>query len=265
MDTDASDTGIGVLSQVDDEGRERFIAYGSRLLTKSERKYCVTRREILAVVTFIQQYRPYLICRKFTLRTDHGSVTWLRNFKEPEGQLARWLERLQELDFEIVHRRGSAHRNADSLSRLPCRQCGRASHGTTSEIAATALQGPLVKPSDSLHEQQLADQSLGPIIWGRETSNKPGARSFEAATSKSTRRLLQIWDQLVLHQGVLYRQCNSPDGSGRLQVVVPDSLRQEVLSDLHKGALGGHLGTDKTLGRLKERFYWPGHYKDVRE
>ena len=167
---------------MDDEGRERFIAYGSRLLTKPERKYCVTRREILAVVTFVQQYRPYLICRKFTLRTDHGSVTWLRNFKEPEGQLARWLERLQELDFEIVHRRGSAHRNADSLSRLPCRQCGRASHGTTSEIAATALQGPLVKPSDSLHEQQLADQSLGPIIWGRETSNKPGARSFEAAT-----------------------------------------------------------------------------------
>ena len=115
LDTDASDTGIGgVLSQVDDQGQERVIAYGSRLLTKPERKYCVTRRELLAVVTFVRQYRPYLICRKFTLRTDHGSLTWLRNFKEPDGQLARWLERLQELDFEIVHRRGSTHTNADS-------------------------------------------------------------------------------------------------------------------------------------------------------
>ena len=80
LDTDASDTGIGgVLSQVDGEGRERVIAYGSRLLTKPERQYCVTRRELLAVVTFIQQYRPYLVCRRFTLRTDHGSLTWLRS------------------------------------------------------------------------------------------------------------------------------------------------------------------------------------------
>ena len=57
LDTDASDTGLGgVLSQADDQGRERVIAYGSRLLTKPERKYCVTRRELLAAVTFIQQY-----------------------------------------------------------------------------------------------------------------------------------------------------------------------------------------------------------------
>ena len=47
--------------------------------------------------------------------------------------------------------------------------------------------------------------------------------------------------------------------------MVPDALQREVLSDLHEGAAGGHLGSDKTLGRLKERFYWPGHYNDVRE
>lgn len=121
LDTDASDVGIGgVLSQLDSEGRERPVAYGSRILTKPERRYCVTRRELLAVVTFIQMYRPYLAGRKFMLRTDHGSLTWLRNFKEPEGQLARWLERLQELEFDIVHRPGKAHCNADALSRLPC-------------------------------------------------------------------------------------------------------------------------------------------------
>ena len=102
LDTDTSDTGIGaVLSQVDGDGQERVVAYGSRLLTKPERRYCVTRRELLAVVTFTKQYRMYL--------------TWLRNFKEPEGQLARWLERLQELDFEIVHRRGKKHTNADAF------------------------------------------------------------------------------------------------------------------------------------------------------
>ena len=83
LDTDASDTGIGaVLSQTSSDGNERVIAYGSRLLTKPERQYCVTRRELLAVVYFTKQYRSYLTGRKFVLRTDHGSLTWLRNFPQ---------------------------------------------------------------------------------------------------------------------------------------------------------------------------------------
>ena len=100
LDTDASDSGIGaVLSQVQDDGTERVIAYASRTLSKAERRYCVTRRELLAAVVFIRQFRSYLLGNKFTLRTDHGSLRWLWNFKQPEGQLARWLEKLQEYDF----------------------------------------------------------------------------------------------------------------------------------------------------------------------
>ena len=48
-----------------------------------------------------------------------------------------------------------------------------------------------------------------------------------------------------------------------LQLIVPLSFRKEVLQELHAGVVGGHLGQDKTLGRLKERFYWPGHWNDV--
>ena len=89
LDTDASDLGIGaVLSQIDNDGQEQVIAYASRLLTKPERSYCVTRRELLAVVTFIGNFRQYLLNAHFTLRTDHGSLTWLKIFKDPEGQLA---------------------------------------------------------------------------------------------------------------------------------------------------------------------------------
>jgi len=50
---------------------------------------------------------------------------WLQNFKEPEGQLARWVEQLQEYHFEIVHRPGKQHTNADAMSRYPCVQCHR--------------------------------------------------------------------------------------------------------------------------------------------
>ncbi len=125
LDTDASGTGIGaVLSQVR-KGRECVVAYASRILSKPERRYCTTRRELLAVVCFVRHFRPYLLGTSFTVRTDHGSLKWLYSFKQPEGQLARWLEQLQEYNFQVVHRQGKQHGNADALSRRPCQQCGR--------------------------------------------------------------------------------------------------------------------------------------------
>ena len=122
LDTDASDTGIGaVLSQMQD-GAERVLAYGSRKLAKAEQNYCTTRRELLAIVDFTSHFRQYLLGRPFKVRTDHSSLRWLTRMKEPEGQLARWLEKLAEYEFEIIHRPGRLHTNADSLSRRPCRQ-----------------------------------------------------------------------------------------------------------------------------------------------
>ena len=72
LDTDASGVGIGAVLSQDQDGRERVIAYGSRTLTKEERRYCMTRRELLAIIHFIKQYHHYLYERKFVIRTDHG-------------------------------------------------------------------------------------------------------------------------------------------------------------------------------------------------
>ena len=52
---------------------------------------------------------------------DHSSLRWLVKMKEPEGQLARWLEKLAEYDFRVVHRPGRHHHNADVMSQRPCR------------------------------------------------------------------------------------------------------------------------------------------------
>ena len=124
LDTDASGYGIGaVLSQVQ-EGKERVIAYGSKALSKEERRYCVTRRELLAIVHFVKQYRHYLLGQKFLIRTDHGALKYLLNFKDPQGQMARWLQVLDTYTFDIEHRAGRKHNNADAMSRGPCKQCG---------------------------------------------------------------------------------------------------------------------------------------------
>ena len=81
LDTDASLTGIGaVLSQIED-GKERVVAYASRTLSKAERRYDVTRRELLAVVSFIHHFRYYLLGKRFTLRTDHEPLKWLFNVR----------------------------------------------------------------------------------------------------------------------------------------------------------------------------------------
>ena len=123
LDTDASAFAMGgVLSQIED-GVERPIAYFSKVFSKPERNYCVTRRELLAVVSSIKHFYHYLYGKDFLVRTDHGALTWLLNFKNPEGQVARWLEVLLTYNFKIVHRPGKQHGNSDGLSRRPCSPC----------------------------------------------------------------------------------------------------------------------------------------------
>ena len=89
LDTDTSDTGIGaVLSQLQEDRSECVVAYASRVLSKQERNYCVIRRELLAVASFLQHFKQYLLGKPFTICTDHSTLTWLQNFKHLEGQLA---------------------------------------------------------------------------------------------------------------------------------------------------------------------------------
>ena len=120
LDTDASDFAIGAVLSQKQNGVERVIAYASRSLDKREQNYCVTRRELLAIVHFLKYFKQYLLGRKFKIRTDHAALTWLRKTPDPIGQQARWLEQMEEFDFTIEHRAGTSHGNADAMSRRPC-------------------------------------------------------------------------------------------------------------------------------------------------
>ena len=267
LDTDASETGVGaVLSQVQDDGSERVIAYGSRVLTRPERRYCVTRKELLAVVTYVQHFRSYLLGREFQLRTDHGSLTWLANFREPEGQLARWLEQLQEFHFQIVHRPGKKHLNADALSRRPCTQCGRDSHGEDlTEPAPKPVAVLLERPPQDLRKLQLEYGPCHLLLQAVEKGKKPDVGDVRREGPEA-QRLLQLWERLSVDQGLLKRKYEDARGnSSWQQLVVPRTLREEIMQELHAGPLEGHLGVDKTVAKIKERFYWPGMYRDVEQ
>ncbi len=101
----------------------RVIAYASKMVNASQRRYCTTNKELLAVVTAIELFKYYLTGRHFTVVTDHASLTWLRNFKEPEGVVAHWNTRLQSFDFKIVHWPSKHHCHADGLSHKTSRPC----------------------------------------------------------------------------------------------------------------------------------------------
>ena len=113
LETDASDFGIGaVLSQqFDNENIWRPVAYYAKHMSKAERNYGTSEKELLAVVKSIENFKQYLYGREFTLVTDHQPLIWLMTMKNPAARLARWITRMEQYEFKIIHRKGKIHNN----------------------------------------------------------------------------------------------------------------------------------------------------------
>ena len=101
LDTDASLRGIVSVSSQELEGVEKVIAFASKTLNSAQQNYCTTKRELLAVVTVMRYFKHYFLGRKFIIRTDHAPLVWLRNCKEPEGMIARWISIIDTFDYEL--------------------------------------------------------------------------------------------------------------------------------------------------------------------
>ncbi|GBL61171.1 Transposon Ty3-I Gag-Pol polyprotein, partial [Araneus ventricosus] len=233
MLADASGYGIGaVLVQVQD-GKERPLAYASRSLTAAEKNYSTTEKECLAVVWAISKFRPYLFGRPFTVVTDHHSLCWLANLKDPSGRLARWALRLQEYDINIVYKSGRKHSDADSLSRKPLFE----------SVVENCDEIPSLAAITDYRKEQLKDKHLKSII--RTLEKGDGYQSYQ------------------MRNNVLYKRNYDPMGQQWL-LVIPKQLRHDVLKSLHDAPTSGHLGFAKTYDRIRRKYCWPGLYGSVR-
>ena len=118
--TDASGTGLGaILSQRDEVAKKEYvIEYASRSLNNAESRYSAQELECLAVLWAIEHFHPYVGYNKFHVITDNAALKWLHTsgLKQKRG---RWIHKMQEYDFDIIHKARKKNTNADALSRIP--------------------------------------------------------------------------------------------------------------------------------------------------
>ncbi len=112
------------------------------------------------------------------------------------------------------------------------------------------------QPSD-IYNAQLQDQHIGTIIVEVTAKQQPTWSQISGASSK-TKTLWRQWDRLEIHGGLLYRKwITDNETDSHLQLIVPESKQAEVLHYFHDIPTAGHLGSDKTLERVRQSFYWP--------
>lgn len=227
VQTDASDFGIGAVLTQKRGDDERVILYLSRSLTKEERKYTVTEKECLAVLWAVEKLRPYIEGSKFTVITDHYSLVWLQNLKDPTGRLARWAVRLQQYDFDIFHRRGKDHVVPDCLSR---------SVPVVNSVATPNSH------QDRWYVKMLSNVRSNPVEFSDWRVEGGTLYKYTRVPFSALAEEMDYWKR-----------------------VVPREERSELIRLNHDEPTAGHGGVRRTYDRLKTQFYWPKMHADVKQ
>jgi len=176
------------------------------------------------------------------------AIQWLRNFKEPTGQLARWLERLAEFDFVVQHRPGRKHTNADALSRKP------------QEISCVMENTNDIYDKNNIDQQ--SDRILQQVLnW--VSSGKRPTIDENTTLNKEGRTLWSRFDELAIVDNKLCL-ISTVDDKSSAKIIPPTNIREEIIDNYHAGVGGGHLAFEKTYLKIKDRFYWPNMKEDIK-
>ena len=242
IQVDASGRGLGaVLLQ---EGRP--IAYASKSLTDTEKRYANIERELLAVVFGAERFRTYVYGKPFVIESDHKPLEMiqLKNLTAAPPRLQRMLLRIQHYNVTIKYRPGKELLLADGLSRLPNPQ-------EKDEIDLDVMVSTVLFSNakiDELRNETLKDTVL------RELLNTI-IRGWPERRDNMQKDLRPYWcyrDELSVEDGVILK------GD---RVLIPESMRADVMKRLH----AGHQGVEKCKLRAKISVFWDGINKDIEE
>ena len=278
---DASSYALGaILTQVDDERRERVVAYASRTLNTHERKWGASEKECLSLVYAVTHFHNFLYGNHFTIITDHAALKYLKKQRDSNHKLLRWSLRLAEYDFTVIHKSGKLHVDADALSRLrsdTVHELLNPSPPMDTEISVLQLSAiPWEPVSDKIHDVAAAHVQSAKNINTTPPLDIPSIRSAQRndpTCSGIIRALQQIKIQDPQQRGLsnfkLKNDILLSSGNGRAiskglwRIVLPPALRYSALLQMHDHPLAGHLKTARTLARLQQRFYWDTMAHDV--
>lgn len=246
--TDASAYGIGAVLQQRHGDGVFPVAFASRTLTSTERRYSVGEKEALACLWACEKWHIYLWGRHFTLRTDHQALVSLLSTggagRRPL-RITRWSHRLLKYNFTVEFQRGAENQVADALSRLPMSQEEEGMEFDDEIISFVALDEECITKQQL--QEETANDALLTTVMGYVTSKWPpvGALSADAAI------FYDLKDALSVNDGLLLR--------GE-QFVIPTTMRCALVARAHEG----HNGIVKTQARLRELYWWPRMNAEVR-
>ena len=276
LQTDASEIGVGaILFQRGDDLRDRnIVAYASKKLSETQRRYAAVERECLGLIWAIDKFRPFLDSRPFELYTDNSALTWLHRAKDKNSKLTRWALQLGTLDFVTRHVPGTSNEGPDMLSRFPTNgptldedrlEENLVGFPTSNKVVVREEPGQICH----IHPTQISDSpiSLQTLIdWQRGDPEIQSVVSLLIAGNpvvgtrqNQIRKLknLVFEDDLLKKVGTVG---NSVNDSSKL-VVIPVDKQEHILWRYHDHHLAGHPGWKETYRAIVQRFYW----KSVRE
>ena len=280
VDTDYSHDGLGtVLSQVQN-GIERPISFNARRLKPSESQYTSHKGELLALIFAIDTYKFFLTGRKFLVRTDDSVLSWLKTQNDPKGILMRWLGILRTYDFDIQHRAGTRHGNADSLSRashapfLSKREAqeildddqilllGEAPEDDGQESdeddslsepdetdpripSRTEFPVPQGPDEETVAEQQGSDATLSKVLSWVKRQHKPSSQEYKLL-NPDEKFYVDCFEYLELtSSGLLVRKPIPFTNEKNVRIPLPEKLWNRVLASFHgKNHAGGNSLAD---------------------
>jgi hypothetical protein len=237
VETDASGFAIGaVLFQTDENGVSRPVAFTSRKLRPAERNYPTHEQELLAVVHALKTWRYYLDGTHFIVYTDHATLQHFPTQPKLTRRQARWMELLQEYDFDFRYKPGKDNIVPDALSRRP-------DHIVDHPPIAVNNMDIILKKGlkQRIIEGYSEDLKLGPI-YENCLQGKPPQR-------------------YLLYDGLL---CVIRRSLTLICIPRRSDIRLSLLHDAHDSCIAGHLGFDKTYDNLRRIVYWPKIAKETR-